>query len=69
MRAVHPARKPRWSRAQIAVGDAHERKAGIAVIKDNFDLFLDFLLRDSTQDMTYATAVMVIHVLAALVEQ
>ena len=69
MRAIHPASDPDCRCVHVAIGDAQQRKAGKAVIKDNVDLLLDPFAGKPTQDMARAAAVYVLHVLAALVEK
>ena len=49
--------------AHIAIGDALQRKAGKAIIKDYADLFLDPFAGPPTQDMARAVAVNVVHAL------
>ncbi len=69
MRAVYPAFDPDRVCAHLAIGNAHERKAGIAIIEDDADLFLDPFAGTSTQDVARAPAVNVLDAFAALVEE
>jgi len=65
--AIHPAcdADRRWS--DVAIGDAYEREAGKALVKDYADLLLDPFICEPAQDMARAPAMPVVHAIAALV--
>ncbi len=69
MRAVHPTLQPDRLPACIAVGHTHDCKTGKAIIKGDADLFLNLLTRASSQQMTRALAMDVLHALAARIHE